>query len=199
VIDVRDERSVTDAVAFAVEGGTIDSVVYAAGITASGDVRALASDVWRAVLSVNLDGAFLCARAFTDHLLRAERPASLAFLASTAGLRGEAGAAAYCASKFGLVGLVRCLALEVAKHRLRVNAVCPGDVDSAMLASVAAAQGVRAGRTAQELLREYADAVPRGRLIEPLEVGRLTAWLATPAASGLSGVSLPVDGGALAA
>ena len=198
-IDVRLEESVARAAEIAWDRGSVDSVVYAAGVAATGDVATLDPVAWRAVLTVNLDGAYLCARAFTARLLAEGRPASLAFLASTAGLRGEAGAAAYCASKFGLIGLVRCLALEIADRGLRANAICPGNVEGPMLASVAAAQARRTSRDPADVLRGYAEQVPRGRLVDPLEVGRATVWLASPAASAINGVALPIDGGTLAA
>src|SRR5207244_3002112 len=82
-------------------------------------------------------GAFYAGQAFATRMLGADRPGSFVFLSSTAGKRGEAGASAYCASKFGLIGMMESFAAEVAAKGIRVNAICPGNVDSPMLRAIA--------------------------------------------------------------
>jgi NAD(P)-dependent dehydrogenase (short-subunit alcohol dehydrogenase family) len=195
-LDVTDLDAVRAAAARA---GAVDSVVYAAGLTATFDVLDTDWDAYHRLLDVNLHGALRVAQAFGAAMVAARRPGSFAFLSSTAGLRGEAGASAYCASKFGLRGLVESFAAEMAPHGIRVNAICPGDVDSPMLREVAAGQAARAGVAAGEVLAAYAAASPAGRLVRPEEVAGVAVWLASPLAAGVAGESVTVDLGAPAA
>lgn len=194
-IDVTEPASVESAAGQAFLVGPPDSVVYAAGVATTGDVVETEPDAYVRTLAVNLEGAFHVGRSFGRRLLRASTPASLAFLASTAGRHGEAGASAYCASKFGLIGFVESFAAEVASRAIRVNAICPGNVDSPMLRSVAQQQGRREGRPAAEVLRRYADASAGGRLVRPEEVAGVALWLASPLSSGVTGASIVVDVG----
>ena len=100
---------------------------------------------YRRTMAVNLDGALHVAHAFGRVMVEAGS-GSMSFISSVAGRQGAAGAAAYCASKFALRGVVECLAAEVGRWGVRVNAICPGEVDTPMLARVAAAQGAGEAR-----------------------------------------------------
>jgi NAD(P)-dependent dehydrogenase (short-subunit alcohol dehydrogenase family) len=92
---------------------------------------------------------------------------------------------------------MQCFAAEVASRGVRVNAICPGDVDSPMLRRVAARQAARSGRTVGEVLAAYAAATAAGRLVRPEEVAGAAVWLASPLAGGVAGESVNVDAGAL--
>lgn len=146
-------------------------------------------------MAVNLDGAFYTGGAFTRSLRARGRGGSFVFLASTAGVRGEAGASAYCASKFGLIGLVESLAAELTAHDIRVNAVAPGNVDSPLLRSVAANQAAREGTSEEEMLDRYAHAGAARRLVTTAEVADVVVWLSSPLASGVTGLVVRVDAG----
>ena len=118
-------------------------------------------------------------------------------MSSTAGKQGEAGAAAYCASKFGVLGLVESFAAEVATAGIRVNALCPGNVDSPMLTRVAEMQAERTGSSADSVMKDYVRLAATKRLVAPHEVAQAALWLSSGAASGITGESINVDAGAL--
>ncbi len=139
-------------------------------------------------MTVNLDVPFFLSRAALPHLLRAE--GSIVNIASDWGLRGADGAAAYAVSKGGLILLTKSMAKDHAGDGLRVNAICPGDVDTPMLAADAEETGV----DLDEYLEEAAEAVPSGRIATPEDVAALAVFLATEAASHINGTAIPVDG-----
>ena len=146
-------------------------------------------------MAINLDGAFFVGGAFSRRMVDARRGGSFVYLSSTAGLRGEAGASAYCASKFGINGLMESLAAELSPAGIRANAVAPGNVDSPMLRAVAENQAEREGATPEEMLDRYAHAGGAVRLVDPAEVGAAVVWLASPLASGVTGHVVRVDVG----
>lgn len=196
-VDVTDHGSVERLVATAFADETLDSVVYAAGANYTDEVVDTVWADYERVMAVNLRGAFHTAQVVTRRLLDTGCGGSVAFLASTAGKRGEAGASVYCATKFGLIGLVECLAAEAAASGIRANAVCPGNVDSPMLRALAQEVAEREGRRADQVLRRFADESPRGQLVRPDEVAGVCLWLASPLAAGVSGEAINVDAAAL--
>jgi NAD(P)-dependent dehydrogenase (short-subunit alcohol dehydrogenase family) len=171
------------------EFGQIDCLVNNAGIIIRGTVEEMSDEDWRQTMTVNLDVPFYLSRAALPYLLKAE--GSIVNIASDWGLNGGERAASYCASKGGLVLLTKAMAKDHARDGLRVNAVCPGDVDTPMLAAEAEATGVEI----DEYLEEASDAVPSGRVAEPEEVASLTLFLASDAASHINGTAIPIDGG----
>lgn len=193
-LDVTDRAAVERAAAAA---GAVDSVVYAAGLAPTFELLAFDWDAYHRTLAVNLHGALHVAAAFGAQMTAAARPGALTFLSSTAGKHGEAGATAYCASKFALQGAVECFAAEVGSRGLRVNAICPGNVDTPMLRGVAEAQGALEGRAADAVLDDYAQSAAARRLVTVEEVSAVAVWLASPLASGITGESVNVDAGAL--
>jgi len=149
--------------------GPITILVNNAGAAAGVPFAKVAETLWRDMLAVNLDGMFHGCQAALPDLLAA--PAGrIVTIASMAGLHGFAYAAPYIAAKHGAVGLTRALAAEYAATRLRVNAVCPGFVDSDMTAGSISNIQAKTGRTADEARAELARLNPSGRLITPEEV-----------------------------
>ena len=188
--DLSDADSCDELVADTIdEFGQHDCLVNNAGVLVRGDVGETSDDDWRYTMSVNLDVPFYLSRAALPYLLRAE--GSIINIASDWGLHGADRAAAYAASKGGLILLTRSMARDHARDGLRVNAVCPGDVDTPMLAAEATAQGV----DLDEHLEESCEAVPSGRVAEPEEVASLTLFLASDAAVHINGTAIPIDGG----
>jgi NAD(P)-dependent dehydrogenase (short-subunit alcohol dehydrogenase family) len=125
----------------------------------------------------------------------AARAGRIVNVASTAGVRGYARLAAYSATKHGVVGLTRAVAAEVAKHGVTVNALCPGYVDTDM-AQDGVDNLVRAlGKTAEEARAMLARTLPRGTLLDPAEVAGAVGWLCSPAAAGISGQAIVMNGG----
>ncbi len=167
--------------------GRIDVLVNNAGIASIGPAEEIPIALWRQVLEVNLTGPFLLSQAFGRHMLAAGR-GSIVNVASVAGLMGVADRAAYNASKHGLVGLTRTLAVEWGGRGVRVNAVCPGWIKTEMDQD-AQADGIY-GDT------DITDHVPAGRFAQPEEVAQAIAFLADPRRSGfVNGTALSVDGG----
>jgi NAD(P)-dependent dehydrogenase (short-subunit alcohol dehydrogenase family) len=167
--------------------GRIDVLVNNAGIACISPAEQTPSALWRQVLDVNLTGPFLLCQAFGRSML--ERQAgSIVNIASVAGLSGVADRSAYNASKHGLIGLTRTLAVEWGGRGVRVNAVCPGWVKTPM---DDASQGE--GAYGDD---DITDHVPMGRFATPDDVAQAVAFLADPARSGfVNGAALSVDGG----
>ena len=149
--------------------GPITILVNNAGAAAGVPFAKVTSDLWREMFAINLDGVFHCCKAALDDLLAAEA-GRIVTVASMAGLHGFAYASPYIAAKHGAVGLTRALAAEYAKSRLRVNAVCPGFVDTDMTAESVANITAKTGRSSDEARAELAGLNPSGRLITPSEV-----------------------------
>ena len=184
--DVREEQSVTAAVATAAErlGGAPDLVVTAAGIYRIAPAVDTTVAEWNEVLETNLRGTFLTAR----EAARSMTGGAIVTIASTAALQPDAAepTAHYNASKAGVVAITKQLAVELAPRGIRVNTVCPGVIDTPMLRMM---DDPEAG---ERFLRE---GVPLRRLGRPAEVAETIAFLASNAASYITGVAVPVDGG----
>jgi NAD(P)-dependent dehydrogenase (short-subunit alcohol dehydrogenase family) len=171
------------------EFGQIDCLVNNAGVLIRGDVGETGDDEWRETLTINLDIPFYLSRAALPHLLHTA--GSIVNIASDWGLKGGQRAAAYCASKGGLVLLTRAMARDHAHDGLNVNAICPGDVDTPMLAAAAEESGM----AIDDYMEEAAANVPSGRVAEPEEVAALALFLASEAAAHINGAAIPMDGG----
>lgn len=168
--DVTDRESVDRAFAAARDAnGPISILVNNAGAAQGAPFAKVSEQLWRDMLAVNLDGMFHCSQAALPDLLAAEQ-GRVVTIASMAGLYGFAYAAPYIAAKHGAVGLTRALAAEFAKTNLRVNAVCPGFVDSDMTDGSVANIQATTGRSADEAREGLARLNPSGRLIRPDEV-----------------------------
>jgi NAD(P)-dependent dehydrogenase (short-subunit alcohol dehydrogenase family) len=176
----------------------VDILVNNAGVNVPTPVGGPAEEIeraWRDVVDTNLTGAFWCAREAAPHMPDDGRGRILN-IASVLAKFGEPGYAAYCASKTGLIGLTRALALELAPRRVTVNAICPGWVDTDM-ARGSIERGARVdGVSVEEFRRRAAAQVPLGRFIEAPEVGRLAVFLASDAGAGFTGQAINLDGGA---
>lgn len=180
------------AVRRAVEfGGRLDAVVNAAGVWTEGAAADTTEDEFDRVIDLNVKGLYFVTAAAIPHLVATR--GCVVNLSSDAGLQGNAGAAVYCASKGAVSVLTKALALELAPQGVRVNAVCPGDVDSPMLRGQAAAQP-----DPERYLRGLLAGYPQGdsaRFIRPDEVAELVWFLAQPAAAAITGANMSIDFG----
>lgn len=168
--------------------GRLDAVVNAAGII----VRAAGIDTddaaWERIMNVNVGGTFFMCRAALRHMVGAGR-GSIVNFGSIWGDLGSSGVAGYCASKGAVHNLTRALAMDHAGSGIRVNAVCPGEVNTPMLSSE------RSDPVTAELLERIAATVPMGRLAAPEEIARVVAFLASDDASYMTGAMVSVDAG----
>jgi len=174
--------------------GPIDIVVANAGIASSAPAAKTRLDDWQRMLDVNLTGAFLTVKPALAGML--ERKAGrIVFVASVAGLKGYGYVAPYVASKHGVIGLMRALAVEFAKSSITVNAVCPGFVETEMLAESVARIVEKTGRSEEEARASLKAVNPQGRFIQPEEVAAAVLWLCSPGAASITGQAISVSGG----
>jgi len=202
VADVSDASQVDRMVCQALEQfGHIDVLVNNAGAPAGRDrvpVVDLDEDVWDLVQRVNVKGTFLCCRAIARAMIERGQGGKIINMSSVSGKKGHARFAAYCASKFAIRGFTQALALELAPHRVNVNAICPGLVDTERVDDMAAAlapEGVSTQVYRQQFVDRASSTTALGRIGHVSDVAGMAAFLASPESDYLTGLSIPVAGG----
>jgi NAD(P)-dependent dehydrogenase (short-subunit alcohol dehydrogenase family) len=194
--DVRSSADLQALARFAAEAcGGLDVLVCSAGIQRYGTVVDTPEELWDDVLAVNLKGQYLAAR-HAIPLMRGRGGGAIVNVASVQGLATQPRVAAYTASKGGVLALTRAMAIDHAADRIRVNAVCPGSVDTPMLRW--AADLFRGEQSQESLLAEWGRSHPLGRIGKADEVAEVIAFLASDRASFITGAQIVVDGGLLA-
>ena len=196
-LDVADRGACFAAVDRVVaEWGRVDILVNGAGIYRSATFLNSSIEDFQALMAVNLYGMV--------HMMQAVLPGMQARgcgrvinIASLGGRTGSPNQSAYNVSKHGIVGLTRCVALEMAKTGVTVNAVCPGLVETEMFEALVEGQSRGFGVPAEKMRGRIVAGQPIGRFITPAEIGSLVAYLASPGAAGLTGQSILYDGGTL--
>lgn len=189
-LDVTDPASVEAAIAAVVASfGKLNTLVNAAGVGGMVKFGDLGLAEWNRVIAINLTGTYLTCHAALPHLLAAEG-ASIVNISSIAGLKGQAYSAAYCASKGGVALFTRALANELAKQKVRANAVCPGGVMTPLVA------GMQLEGLDMDLIGRMQN--PTFSLGKPDDVASLIAYLASDRASYVTGACYAIDGGAVA-
>jgi NAD(P)-dependent dehydrogenase (short-subunit alcohol dehydrogenase family) len=198
VADVTDGRAVDGAVAATVDRyGRLDTLVTSAGIQRYGNVVDTDEATWDEVFAVNVKGVFLAARAALPHLRQSGR-GSIVVISSVQAHGTQTEVPAYAASKGALDALVRAMALDEAHTGVRVNAVCPGSVDTPMLRASARRFGDGSREAEDETVASWGRMHPMGRVAAPREVAEVVAFLAGRRASFITGEDIRVDGGLLA-
>jgi NAD(P)-dependent dehydrogenase (short-subunit alcohol dehydrogenase family) len=174
--------------------GGLDVLVNNAGIAGpTGGVETLSLADWERTLAVNLTGQFLCVRQAVPRLRKGQGP-SIINLASAAGHLGMPGRAPYSASKWGVVGLTKTLAIELGADGIRVNAILPGAVDGPRIQAVIAAKAKALGKPVEEVTRAYTKQAALGRMVTTRDIANMVLFAASDLAGNVTGQSLVVDG-----
>ena len=193
--DIRKRASVDASFATAVERfGPVHTLVANSGI--GGPNAAGKRDRFDALIETNLVGTYSCLRAAERHLAPGPDARHLVVIASILARIGVGGYTGYCASKAGLLGLVRALAAELAPHNVQVNAVCPGWVETDMAREGLEGMAKAMGKSFEEARAVALSAVPMGRMSQPEDVAAFVRWLASDDARGVTGQALDINNGA---
>lgn len=197
VCDVSDPQSVERMFAELLEKfGDADIMVNNAGVAESATLVNTTDELWHRHLSINLSGTFYCTRAALPAMLK-NGWGRVINVASIAGKTGAPYIAAYSASKHGVLGLTRSIALEVGTSGVTVNAICPGYVDTEMVSRGVERITTRTGRSAEEALDSLKKMSPQNRLVTPEEVAAVALLLASEEGRGINGQGINVDGGSV--
>jgi NAD(P)-dependent dehydrogenase (short-subunit alcohol dehydrogenase family) len=190
VVDVTNEKAVSDGIdEIVAHYGKLDVVVNNAGITSGSPFEELEEEAWQQVLDVNMGGIFRCSKWAARHMIERGEGGSIINIASISGLVGNRGGnnSHYCATKGGVISLTRSLAVEWAKHKIRVNAIAPGYFVTPMTDLLK--------KRDADFYQELIDRVPLGRFGEAPDLGGAVIYLASSASSFVTGNVLVVDGG----
>ncbi len=200
--DVSDSAQVADMVQQTLDRfGHIDILVNNAGSQPGRDrvpVVELEEDAFDEVMRVNVRGTYLCSKAVAIHMIERGGGGKIVIISSGAGKQGIARYAAYCSSKFALIGFTQSLAQELGSQRINVNAICPGLVDTERVDFIAAALAPQ-GQSSEEhramMVRGRGQAVPLGRIAEGNDIAKTAAFLCSSESDYLTGLSISVSGG----
>ncbi len=194
--DVADESAVERMVARTLaEFRRLDILVNNAGITGpTVEAVNLAREEWDRTLAINLTGALLCAKHALRHMMT-QRGGRIINIASVAGFIGYPLRAAYAASKWGMIGLTRTLALEAGPHNTTVNAIAPGPTRGARMSRVIRARAAALGKSEAEIEREYLEPTALKRMVEEEDIAALALFLASDEARNITGETIAVSGG----
>ncbi|RVT85951.1 SDR family oxidoreductase [Rhodobacteraceae bacterium CCMM004] len=194
-LDVADERAMTALFA------EIDTVwdgldVLCANAGSAGPtapVEAVSLDAWRACLAVNLEGAFLSAK-LAAPMMKRQGAGAMIFTSSTAGQHGYPNRAPYAAAKWGVIGLMKTVAMELGPYGIRANALCPGAVEGPRMARVIAREAAAKGMAPEDVYRGYAAGTSLGAFVTAHDVAAMAAFLASDGGRMISGQVIAVDG-----
>lgn len=172
----------------------VEVLINNAGVADSAPLHRTSDELWMRMMDVNLTGSFRLTRAVVPALRKATY-GRIIFMASVAGLAGNRYTSAYCASKHGVIGMMRALALELAQTQVTTNAICPGFVETDMAQLAIDAITQKTQRTPEEARAELEALNPQHRLIQTDELLHISRFLISEGARGVNGQALPVDGG----
>ena len=175
--------------------GGIDILVNNAGLLRLTRIAEMSTDEWDEVLDVNLKGTFLCTRAAVADMIRRKTPGKVINISSSAARIGFGNQSHYCAAKAGMLGFTKGLAVELAPHDIKVNAICPGPVDTVMLDQAIRQQSANFNTDINEYEQRVVSLIPLGRKLEPGDIAGGVVYLSSPAADNITGQTISIDGG----
>jgi len=177
------------------QSGVPDIVVNCAGISTMDYVIDSKLEDWEKVFSINSTGLYLVSKIFAKAMVEAGKPGRIIQMASQAGKNGYRAMGGYCASKHAVLGLTKVMAIELARHNILVNAVCPGIVETPMKHRERIEGGLIRGMTAEEIYAEDCSQVPLGRTAGVQDIANVVLFLASPLSSYMTGQAINVTGG----
>ncbi len=185
------DRLVQDAVS---QLGRIDILVNNAGVLSITPILDLTEEEWDRTMAVNLKGVFLCSKS-AARIMAQQRSGRIVNISSSSGKVGWPGQAAYCASKHGVLGLTKVLALDLAPFGINVNAICPGNTETEMMRQVFTQKAESQGMTYEDFAQGMLAKTPLGRFGNPEDVAQMVLFMVSPASSYMTGQVIEVDGG----
>lgn len=195
VADVRDEAAMDGFLAgVEADWGGADVVCANAGTGGpAGRIETLGLPDWRDCISVNLDGAYLACR-WAARVMRGQGSGLIVLTSSTSGQWGHPNRAPYATAKWGLIGLMKTLAMELGPAGVRVNAICPGAVEGERMERMLRNQAAASGKDAETIRRDYAAGTSMKTWVTADDVAETVLWLASPGAAKISGQAIAIDG-----
>jgi NAD(P)-dependent dehydrogenase (short-subunit alcohol dehydrogenase family) len=195
-LDVLSEEQIVDSIRRVNEElGGIYGLVNNAGVLTLSPMIELRESDWDLVMDVNAKGVFLCSKLFAKDMIRRGTEGVVVNISSIAGKVPLEDQVHYCASKAAVIAITKVSALELSRHRIRVNAVCPGAVETKMFEQVVDHTSKVNGKRQEEVLKEILMGVEIGRLIKPEEIAKVVAFLCSEDSAAITGQAINVDGG----
>lgn len=195
-MDVTSSGSISNAISMIIEHlKSVDILVNNAGVLTLSPLLDLSESDWDFVLDVNAKGVFLCTKLIAKEMIRLKKSGVIVNIASIAAKVPISHQIHYCASKAAVIALTKVSAQELAPYGIRVNAVCPGAVDTEMFSSVLRYEAEKSKTSPEEIKNSILSNMSLGRLIRPEEIGKTVAFLCSDAASVISGQAINIDGG----
>jgi NAD(P)-dependent dehydrogenase (short-subunit alcohol dehydrogenase family) len=202
VADITNSREIDEAVSKAITRfGGIDILVNCAGIRGPVGIPAheLNDQEWRTLIDVNLHGSFFISRAVARNMVSRGKGGKIVLISSMAGMKGAPGSSAYAASKHGVIGLAKSMALELAKYKINVNAICPGafvtNLRDEAFSQMSKTQGITSEEARQADYKKASSAIPMGRLGTPEEIADLVYFLVSEQSKYITGEAVVIGGG----
>ena len=197
-LNVTNKESVTSvAKQIAEQFGSIDIWMNCAGISKIIPTLECPEEIWDKTLDVNLKGTFLCCQAALSHMRQQKLGGVIINMSSQSGKKGGGEYAAYCASKFGVIGLTQSLAVEFAKDGIRINAICPGVVETPMWDHQRADYARKRHIKSEDVMQYFKNTIPLGRLCKYEDVTNLALFLASESSAYMTGQAINLTGGSI--
>ena len=197
-MDAINSKQIKEVVAKSIaEFGKIDILVNNAGIIRLNLVVDMPEEEWDLVLNTNLKSAFLCSQAVVREMIRLNIQGKIVTTASLNSKEGEAYTSSYCASKHGILGLMKSLAYELAPYKINVNCVCPGYVDTELQRGCEKVEAEEKGKSVEEIRQYYVNKIPFGIMAQPEDIAKVYVFLASSDADYMTGQAVNVCGGAI--